>query len=672
MENSKNSQNYTPSQLGYFLSYELWEDALNLLNYQIERRKENRHYNTLSIFYYERAFKDCILYVKKDYFETKIASSLFYGLKKEFFVHHYVIPKKGLGLRDYVFFTYPTRALYYAVGLYLLKLSEEFLSEVHGKLNQVESFYGGKLCYKNKGKELELNQKNTFYRSYYEKFRSILEDEINHKNANKVILKLDIENYFCEIEIHLLLEKLDLFIKPSIKSKLKFDIFTKEQICILFDFLMHGKGGIPQSENNIISGFIGHLFMTVGDFLIDDLLESYRNRIEEHKIIRYVDDIHISILFKDTLSLEEQEEFTLSIASEISETLYRELNLRLNLKTRAYHLRDLNDGKELLARIKTFISQDNAGFDYDEIQEEQNSKSTEKSLPSNFHAQEKLNKIFEELEKLKNSNVEKYFIRSNELNASLVSEEAFREILDKSVRNILGKVENIERMREIFDNFNFDLIKVKPFELIIMISQDKNTALKLREFLICKDSITTSDADLIIKYLGQKEFKDEELFKKLANNVLFRDIVYWFLNPARECEMPGYYNLSCMMIRYISQMPEVIEQMRMRVVNERNQAYSVALNHLVNEVHAICMRQDPNRNLKKDYKANDVFNFLVLKKIPCNIRIKIRNLFDRRNNNNVSHPGSDDSVAWEVTKEEYFEYYRYVGDCLSSLLLAQN
>ena len=66
--------------------------------------------------------------------------------------------------------------------------------------------------------------------------------------------------------------------------------------------------------------------------------------------------------------------------------------------------------------------------------------------------------------------------------------------------------------------------------------------------------------------------------------------------------------------------------------------------------------------------VNRVFQYLLSMNIPYDTRIKILNLFDRRNNNGVSHPGSDDGIAWEVSKEEYFEYHKHVGLCLDNLL----
>ncbi|MFM7717775.1 MAG: hypothetical protein ACKO7A_35235, partial [Microcystis sp.] len=86
----------------------------------------------------------------------------------------------------------------------------------------------------------------------------------------------------------------------------------------------------------------------------------------------------------------------------------------------------------------------------------------------------------------------------------------------------------------------------------------------------------------------------------------------------------------------------------------------------VNEIHAVCIKQEQAN--KKNYDVNDVVKFLQSKGIQHEVCIKVRNLFDRRNSNRVSHPGSDESIAWEVTKEEYLDYYEHVGRCLDFLL----
>ncbi|WP_414550706.1 AbiA family abortive infection protein [Anabaena sp. CCY 0017] len=646
--------NSSKTQLGYFIDFDLWQDALDLLNFQVKQKKSNRHFNTLSMFYYENLDVNCLNHAAQDYFNIKISSSLFYGLKKEFSVLSYVIPKPGLGLRDYKFFTYPMRVVYYAVGLYLLKLSEEFLIETYKKVESIESFYGGKLNYKS-GK-LQFTSKNIYYRSFHEEFKLRIKEETKLETENKVVLKLDIENYFNELSISRLMHLLSRFVKPSIQAKLAYDVFTKEQIIFLFQFISNGNSGIPQSDNNIISSFIGYLYLVFGDLFIDDIIIKHRNIIESHKIIRYTDDIYISIMFKHNINKKDQGLFVHSIASQIAEVLYGELGLKLNLKTRLYRLSKKAEREELLKNIRKTSTSDESLSDIQESNEEEEEVEVIVETP-----QDKLDKIFKELRKIKKSRVEDYFIRGNSTH-----EQIFQELFDKSVEQLLNKPENKRNIKLIFTNFNFNLVKIQPLEILIILLKDESSINEFRKFCLDKNIITTGDADLIIKLLCQTNFNDKELIQKLKQNSHMSNIIDVFFSGQLNCDKPGYYNLACMQMKKLSEMPDVLEQTRLRILNERSTSYSVALNHLVNEIHAICIKQDGAN--KKNYDVNNVVKFLQSKDIQHEICIKVRNLFDRRNSNSVSHPGSDGSLSWEVTKEEYLDYYDHVGRCLDFLL----
>jgi AbiA family abortive infection protein len=644
------------TQLGYFIKYEYWQDALKLLNFQIKQKQTNRHYNTLSIFYYEKLDVACLNLDSQEYFKTKIQSSLFYGLKKEFAVFSYVIPKPGLGLRDYKFFTYPMRTIYYAVGLYLLKLSQEFLVENYKKIETIEAFYGGNLSYKDK---IQITSKNIYYRNFHELFKSKIKEETISGTQDKVILKLDIENYFNELSMPRLLHLLHIFIKPSVQVNMAYDLFTREQIICFFQSIANGKSGIPQSDNNIISSFIGYLYLVFGDLFIDDILKKNRDVIDSHKIIRYTDDIYISITFRQGIEQERQGVFLHLIGSQIAEVLYSKLSLKLNLKTRLYRLARNEEKEELLRNIRKLSPSDEDIKLNRENQEDQDkSKNIDQTIKN---PQDKLNKIFQELRNIKKSRVEDYFIGERS-----AQEEILQEVFDKRVEQILDKLVNKKKIKEIFKDFNFDLIKVQPLEILVILLTDETAIKNFKKFYLQKRIITTSDADLIIKFLCQTDFSDDDLLLKLKENIHMQDIVNIFLDAQLNCDKPGYYGLTCMQMRKISEMPDVIEQTRLRVLSERTGSYSVALNHLVNEIHALCIKHEKAN--KKDYDVNDVVKFLYSKSVPHEICIKIRNLFDRRNSNSVSHPGSDSSMAWEVTREEYLDYYEHVGKCLDFLV----
>jgi len=152
------------SQLRYFLHFNFWEEGKSLLDYQIQQIDSNKHYNTLSIFYYKQLFPYTSVCGTENYFKERVSNNLFYGLEHEFAICTYYKPKSGLGLRNYKFLTYPLRVLYYAIGLYLLKVSEEFINEYFKRHPNLESFYGGKLHYK--ANKLIVNSNTIFYRNH--------------------------------------------------------------------------------------------------------------------------------------------------------------------------------------------------------------------------------------------------------------------------------------------------------------------------------------------------------------------------------------------------------------------------------------------------------------------------------------------------------------------------
>lgn len=252
-------------QLGYFLEYRHWEEALRLLKFQLEMKKKNRHFNTLEMFYCEKLEKSFDRLGSEKYFKDKVVNNLFYGLSKEFAVVPYIIPKSNLGLRQYKFMTCPMRVLYYAIGLYLVELSQEFLGGYEKSHKYIHANYGGNLGFDDKSKKLILKHDRVWYKRYYKRFRSKMRQEIKYNTERKVVIRLDIGNYFDELSIPTLLDLLSEYVKPSIQRGMHYDATTQLQLISFFDFIATGMSGIPQSDNNVISNFIGHLFLVFGD-----------------------------------------------------------------------------------------------------------------------------------------------------------------------------------------------------------------------------------------------------------------------------------------------------------------------------------------------------------------------------------------------------------------------
>ena len=649
------NKNKVSDTVGYFLDYHHWVEALKLLKFQLGAKKTNRHFNSLEMFYYEKLeafFKEL---ESEEYFENKVANNLFYGLSKEFAVVPYTIPKPNLGLRKYKFMTCPLRILYYAVGLYLLELSQEYL-QGYKPNEHIHANYGGKLQLENQ--ELNLKPSNIFYKSHYKKFRKKLRQEIRDNTEHKVVIQLDMENYFDELNIPRLLDLLEGHVKPSIKKQMCYDAKTQDQLVYFFDFVMSGTSGIPQSDNNIISSFIGHLFLVFGDLFLDDELRKYDDLVDNYVIIRYADDVYISITFKEqgsdlssAQSIDFRKKVLNSLAPRISDRLYKKLGLRLNRKTRLYELNKKEDREALERNLKKV----SPGF---EIADEEN----------NEPPADKIENIFKQLEKLKCS-ISPYFQEHPELD-----EEMLKEVYDEKVQQMLKKPDNKARLKEIFmdsfnfgfigfDNFDFEMVNADPSPIIILILACDDVPKEFEKFLLSKKDLTSRDVYLILSYLRQIEFKHDKLLDLLKQNPQMKKVMGIFKAGSVPPESLSYDGLTEDQTLKIAQ-PHIIEQTRLRKSHERKGEYSVALNHLLNEIQAICFVLEESTKCASKYKKPDVMEFLNNQKVSHETHTQIGNLFNLRDKSPVAHA---DPIPCAVTKKEYRRYRRHVEKCLQHL-----
>ncbi|RUT06774.1 hypothetical protein DSM106972_030310 [Dulcicalothrix desertica PCC 7102] len=387
------------------------------------------------------------------------------------------------------------------------------------------------------------------------------------------------------------------------------------------------------------------MYLTFSDLLIDSEILTYKEFINEHIIIRYVDDIFIVVSFCNEATQLQREKIIYSLTSQISDLLYSHLKLKLNKKTKLYWLGNKHDKEAILKDLKKVSPEYH-------LNDEENDETPENKLANIFH----------ELQKLKNSSIDFSIYSDGTIEADIL-----REIYEKSVNQLLSKEENIIQIEATFNEFNFDLVNVMPREIILIISKSKKVLQEFVNFLDSKIKLSTRDAYLILTLLCQHEFQYTHLFSRIKTIDSFKHIFNAFEEIFIFSEKPGYFQLSYEEVVLITQYSNVIEQIRLRIFNEKIYSYSVGLNHLLNEIHAVCMCFDTIKQ-KTKYEADDVVDFLTSKAIPHEICISIRNLFDRRNRNTVSHPSISDKIAWGVTKEEYVEYREVVGKCLKLIL----
>ncbi len=630
------------SNLGYFLQSEYWDNALKLLRHQIELKTKNKHFNTLSMFYYEKILASLPLLETPEYFKERVANNLFYGLDSEFRVIPYTIPKSNLGIRRQKFFTLPMRVLYYAVVLYLVDLSAIFITEYYNKNPHIFSKYGGNLRF-NDRKEIVLSSGSVWYKPHYQQFRRKVIREIKDDVDAKVVLHLDIQNYYDEIEISRLLHFLEWYLKPSRLRKFKFDTTTQTQIENFFAFVESGQKGIPQSDNNIASSFVGWLYLVFADLLIEQEIQRVVNKLKGYEIIRYMDDYYILLTFRPDISLFEREQIIHELAVFIADLLYIEFGLRLNTKTRLFRLSDKDSRDDLLANLKRV----SPGY---MMPDDENKESP----------REKLNRILAQLRKLKKASLSPSFQIRKDLEI-----EVLKDVYIKGVQQLLSEKGVVKRIEKVFEDFNFDLVAIQPREIIVLLLSSEAAANRFEEYLLSKQRLSSRDVHLILTFLSQTDFQSPKLISKLKVFGALLPIMEIFEKGEIDLNAPGYFALNASQIMKIANMPDVIEQIRLRAFAEQKEQYSVALNHLLNEIQSISFHLDSTDKPVDKYNVHDVVRFLEKKMVPHEVRIKIRNLFDRRNKNPVSHA---DTAAWPVNKSEYLGYRKQVGKCLAHIL----
>lgn len=629
---------------GHFLEYSCWENALKLLNLQIDQKKHHRHYNTLAMFCYENLGQDVDSLKSHDYFDQRITNNLFYGLQDEFKTIWYTVPKSNLTLRRFAYLTYPLRATYYAVGLYLMKVSQEFSKEQRVQQPHIQAYYGGGISFE--GETLCVNSNNVYFMQYYKGFRNEIKKEALRESKYKLVIQLDIANYFNELSVDHLLLLLEKNIKTSVKTRLRYDADTIEQIRFFFRFVMHRNIGIPVANNDIVSAFVGNLYLSFADLFINDLINNDAKIVSKHSILRYMDDIYISITFHESVDKQTRANYANTIASAISDALHYKMDLRLNAKSKFYWLDDPADIETLLRNLKKvspkFVAPEKDDDD----------------------PQIKVDQLFLQLDRLKEMEPRCIY----EINLDY-EEEILKNVFDKTVDQMLYKAESQVRLEEIFSDFNFELVKLCPLELIILILKTPLAAEGFKNFLLSKCKLTTYDTDMIIHYLCQTGFQDSELMEKLKSDAQLGEVIGAYLYPRLRSDKPGYFDLDWDWCKQVASSPLIIDQIRLRRSAEISGTWSVALNHLLNEIHAICwtLEQPANKSLK-NYDVNEVVNFLNSKKVASDALSSIRNLFDRRNNNLVSHPSTEYGGSWAVSENDYMAYHKSVGQCLERLV----
>ena len=230
----------------------------------------------------------------------------------------------------------------------------------------------------------------------------------------------------------------------------------------------------------------------------------------------------------------------------------------------------------------------------------------------------------------------------------------------------MSTVANVARLEVKFADFNFDLLRVYPQPLIILLTICPVAKSRLEKYLLNKTNLTTFDRGLLVVLLCQSGFSNQALFNKLQANEQLKPIFEFMkFKKVVDNKNTGYYKIDIKKLATLTKQVSFIEQIRQRIYSERQGHYSIALNHLLNEIQLACCIIE-GKDIKT-FSEPAVETFLTSKGVDNPTKTKISNLFNRRNNNPVSHPGSDSRVAWAVDKTEYNEYKTNVAKAFEAI-----
>ncbi len=610
-------------ELDDFFDYNQWKDACELLEAQINLINRNKHFNTLNLQYFNSLSLEYREEVKsQDFFEKYISNLLFYGLEDVVFNNIYYVPKNRFSYRKMSYNSLVVRLINNAIGLYLYKVSEKFVNEfVNNKDSNISSRYGGKIKYNDNGK-ISLNKENLYYKQQYKEFTKELLEYINDNENNRLIIKLDIQDFYENIKVKDFLKILENKVGYTIRNKYKYDKRKIENISDFYKFIMNGQDGIPQSDNDIVTSFIASLYMKLIDIDIITLINNMRmEKLKKYKIIQYCDDTYLILDFNE-INQNDMYIIVNRIIQEISLKLVKKYNLRFNNKSKIFDL----SIEEKIKEIKKYIK-------------------INSQVEIELSKGEKPQKIFDDI-------ISKIQVFSSQGINDADEEsllESLKKIYNDSVEGIINKKENLKILEDTIIQLDLNKIFLSNKYLVTLACKNKSTKQKLLEYIENLNNKNNNKFYYILEYICKEDITYLEKIKDINLKDEYKNILK-FKNLDKKSL--GYMNLNLDKFKkIISVDSRIIQQIKYRRINEVSHNYNIAFNHLVNEVKSILNKTYSSSIEEKNYIVNNVKDDLFKNKYNLSTIINICNIFDRRNNNMISH-----SNGKVIDKDEYDQY----------------
>lgn len=624
--------------IGNFLKVNHIEKAFELVNLQIEDDKFSFKTLEFEIYRKEQASKnfDC-----QKFYDELIEKDILYNHNNSFFNIEYLIPKGVYGARIFNFLSFEMLILYYALGFYifdLIKESYEIIESKKDNRKNISTYYGGKINFINPKKSV------LYYQSDYIDFNHKVSTQIEgilKKKKKAVIIKLDVQDYFKSIDLDILIKIIQEYAVPSNSKRQHFDSSTIEEIKNLFLFINKSLKGIPLFSQNIMSNFLSYLYLFELDNFVQNLSVSHE---DDFLYCRYVDDFYL--IYKRNRGVKNNiiGDEIFDITTSISEFLHEHLGLKINeLKTQAVIINDDTDFEKFIKKEKVI--------------------SIPESLRIEKKPVDKLAAIKEIVEKLK-----KEYKSTGKVSITTEDSNKLKEIFSKSMREYLATQNAKIVVDKMFLNW-YPILTLSSTQALIYLLKNSNQNRLLKDFLTENKEFKLSNPQylfLLEKYLLSNppdfSFNQEILDSKENNNYL--NLIKKMLD---ESIIIHKYDDIQIDNTFLATKDTLMQQIKMLTLAETEGKYNLAFNHLLNIYHYYCYTNDPSAGVLKKYNQNNVTDFLD----SLGLSIKQLNFsmqfFDRRNKNNISHPGEELMESWAVNKKEYFRYKNKLNTLLNKI-----
>ncbi len=544
----------------------------------------------------------------------------------------YSVPKGDGGVRQFHFLETRLWILYYALGFYLLDLTQSMRTELNPiqARASIQTYYGANIRLDNPQRSQIHYQED--YQEFTRNIRRTVRRQIqNHKVA---VLHLDIQDFFRSIDHARLMQVLADQALPASLLRLRYDEHTRLTIREILFLIIQRPEGLPISPQNIISNLLSHLFLYPLDCCIRDIQMDVAPSLTFH---RYVDDMFLTVQFSSEEANENIGTRMLDISTHIGEHLSSNLGLSLNpLKTRLDILSTEDEVDDLIERSRL------VSF-YRPLPEE-----------GGETPQETLNRAILVLNRLKEQFRDRGYVDRIATNDDLALKQCFQNAVVHYTRSQQAQ----QQLEEVFQDWHPALMPKSIKVLVFLISRVPTALNSL--FAYVRESLGSPFSSLTTLHLAEHLMLTDEYDGEFSNEIIhllhvstssYVGLLGRLINPQAPLGS-RYINIEndCLQAN-----GSLMQQVRRMILAEKRGVHSLAYNHLLNTLQEWCFCHNQPAISRSHYDRNHVVGWLESIASHSEIVFVIA-MFDRRNRNTISHPGDESIEVSPVDRAEYEEH----------------